>query len=163
MHSTLVYINKCNIITIILIVRPSERSGSWTLVVENCQPEDAGSYRCQVRYIERYTESYIVFLVWQKYCKGFLVMQRSSKLAKLLRNVDCHWKHISRPADRPHLLNVFSCAAAHSHKEFNQQSRLCFPSSSSWSNTSQGVYCTALGVYGSRTMSFGLVAYPAFR
>merc|ERR1719397_1124022 len=28
--------------------RPSERSGSWTLVVENCQPEDSGSYRCQV-------------------------------------------------------------------------------------------------------------------
>merc|ERR1712012_1246839 len=28
--------------------RPSERSGSWTLVVEDCQPEDSGSYRCQV-------------------------------------------------------------------------------------------------------------------
>ena len=31
------------------LFRPSEKSGSWTLVVEDCQPEDSGSYRCQVR------------------------------------------------------------------------------------------------------------------
>ena len=36
-------------IWIITMFRPSERSGSWTLVVEDCQPEDSGSYRCQVR------------------------------------------------------------------------------------------------------------------
>ena len=31
------------------LFRPSERSGIWTLVVEDCQPGDSGSYRCQVR------------------------------------------------------------------------------------------------------------------
>ena len=36
-------------IWIITMFRPSERSGSWTLVVEDCQPGDSGSYRCQVR------------------------------------------------------------------------------------------------------------------
>ena len=37
------------IIIVTTTIRPSERSGSWTLVVENSQAEDSGSYRCQVR------------------------------------------------------------------------------------------------------------------
>ena len=142
-------------------------------MVENCQPEDAGSYRCQVRYIERYTESYIVLLMsrfqnskfgrnivrvswlcnaaqsWQS-CRGMWIVIGSTSRGQLT-DLTCSMFSPARlltltknsinnpPPDSAFLVVVTGATEARV-------------------STS-----TALGVYGSRTMSFGLVAYPAFR